>query len=153
VVATKPKALLLSNFKIAIGSLPCARVASVESFTWSAGVQTDTVGNSRPGELHQAKATVPDLKLSISAIDYPVWAEAARKWFIEGRRLEADEMAGRITLLGPNLADELACIDLSNVGFKSFNHPEAIATSDQVERFTVELYVEKMQLGIKDLDG
>ena len=102
-----------------------------------------------------ATASVPDIKLSISSADYAAWADAAKKWFFEGANLEANEMKGRISLLSPTLkdADELGSIDLFNVGFKSFAPEESVANSEQIPRFTVVLYVEKMMLNIKALDG
>jgi hypothetical protein len=61
-------------------------------------------------------------------------------------------MSGRITFLGPNLADDLGSIDLLNVGFKKFERPATVANSEQIERFAVEFYVEKMMLNIKEYD-
>ncbi len=62
-------------------------------------------------------------------------------------------MRGRISLLGPTLkdSDELAAIDLFNVGFKSFAHEDAVAGSEQIAHFTLVLYVKKMMLSIKAL--
>lgn len=148
----KPKAWLTSNFKLSIGKLPCARVATVESFTWRCGVATEALGLVRPGGLASARVTVPDLLLSISMTDHAAWAEAARRWFVEGRHLEADEMNGRLSFLGPSLADTdlLGWIDLQRVGFKSFSHPDTQAGADTAARFTVGLYVEKMSFGLTD---
>ena len=106
-----------------------------------------------PGPLHPPVVTVPDLRLTISSADYDAWAEAAKKWFIDGEHLEGNETAGRITFLGPNLVDELGSIDLVNVGFTKFERPAAVANSEQIERFAVELYVEKMLLNIKEYDA
>lgn len=132
-----PKSWLKSNFKVSIGDLPCARVAQVDAFTWRCAAA--------------ARATVPDLCLHISAVDYPAWQAAARKWFIDGGSLEANEMQGRISLLGATLkdSDELGAIELYNVGFKRFDHEAATPGTEQVARFTVVLYVERMALSIK----
>ncbi len=146
-----------SNFKVTIGDLPCARVASVDAFTWrrarasGAGIGDAHEVGTRPA----ASASVPDITLSISSADYAAWADAAKKWFFKGASLEANEMKGRISLLSPTLkdADELGSIDLVNVGFKSFAHEDATFNSEQIPRFTVVLYVEKMMLNIKTLDG
>jgi hypothetical protein len=147
-VGTRPKAWLCANFKVAIGTLPCTRVATVDSFTWRCAAPA-----SGPGPLHPPVVTVPDLRLTISSADYDAWAEAAKKWFIDGEHLEGNETAGRITFLGPNLVDELGSIDLVNVGFRKFERPAAVAGSEQIERFAVELYVEKMLLNIKEYDA
>ena len=148
---------LCTNFKVTIGDLPCARVASVDAFTWrrarasGAGIGDAHEVGTRPA----ASASVPDITLSISSADYAAWADAAKKWFFKGASLEANEMKGRISLLSPTLkdADELGSIDLVNVGFKSFAHEDATFNSEQIPRFTVVLYVEKMMLNIKALDG
>jgi hypothetical protein len=74
---------------------------------------------------------------------------------VEGASLEANEMKGRISLLGPTMkdSDELGAIELFNVGFKRFDHELAVAGSDQIARFAVVLYVERMALIIKDYEA
>jgi hypothetical protein len=150
------KTWVTSNFKITIGDLPCSRVAKVDAFTWRSPVAAGGVGLPRGVSALQAgRASVPDLSLSISAADYPAWQAAAKKWFIDGACLEANEMRGRISLLGPTMkdSDELGAIELYNVGFKRFDHEEAVSGSDQVARFTVVLYVERMALSIKEYEA
>lgn len=156
-IIPKTAAWLSANFKVTIGDLPCARVVSVDAFTWRCALASrDGIGDAHGAGMPQsATASVPDIKLSISSADYAAWADAAKKWFFEGANLEANEMKGRISLLSPTLkdADELGSIDLFNVGFKSFAPEESVANSEQIPRFTVVLYVEKMMLNIKALDG
>jgi hypothetical protein len=139
---------LSSNFKIAIGNLPCARVASVDAFTWRCVLPAPTAQGERDPTAGLGEVVVPNLKLHISLADYPAWMDAATKWFIGGQRLEGDEMRGRISLLGPDMIEELAWIDLYNVGFKSFAHEDGMQQADDVRRFAVELYVERMALNV-----
>src|SRR5688572_31388516 len=49
-----------------------------------------------------------------SDLDHQAWADAAKKWFIDGERLESHEMQGSITFLGPDMKQELGRIDLMN---------------------------------------
>jgi len=140
---SKTKAWLCSNFRVTIGTLPCTRVATIDSFTWHCPA---------PIAQHKPVVLVPDLRLTISIADYDAWTVAAKKWFIDGEHAEANEMTGKITFLAPNLADELGSIDLLNIGFKKFERPVALANSESIERFAVELYVEKMMLNIKEYD-
>jgi len=151
VVARPGKAWVSSNFKLSLGNLPCARVAAVDAFTWRCELAADSVGVFREPTTQAAKVTVPDIRLTISAADFQPWAEAAKKWFVDGQHLEADEMKGRITLLDPTLneANALGWIDLVNVGFKSFNPPEADTTTDHLMTFSVVLYVEQMNFSLK----
>ena len=145
----KQQPWLCSNFRFELGALPCARVASIESFTWLCTPAADA-GFPRQGA---ATITVPDLRLSISAADYDAWALAAQRWFIDGQHLEGDEMSGLITLLTPDLQTPLGAITLSNVGFKRFSQLPASVGGDSVYRFTVDLYVERMSLRLLQYEG
>ncbi|HUJ58094.1 MAG TPA: phage tail protein [Kofleriaceae bacterium] len=149
----KQKAWLCSNFRVEIGSLPCNRVATVDSFTWKQSVTPDQIGIFREYTKHPAKVTVPDIKLSISYADHQPWADAAKKWFVDGHHLESDEMTGRIVFLDPNMSTELGEISLQNVGFKKFSDEDNEANSDKIKRFTAELYVEKMTFQISVYDA
>lgn len=152
-IGARQKAWLCSMFRVEIGDLPCRRVASVDSFTWKCSVASDQVGMFREPTKHPAKVTVPDIKLSISDADYGPWAEAARKWFIDGHHLEEHEMNGRIVFLDPSLQTEIGEITLLNVGFKKFAKDDFEANSEKIARFSVELYVEKMEFKINEYDA
>jgi len=153
-VGTKQKQWLCCNFRIEIGGLPCTRIATVDSFTWKCAVATDMVGTLVENSKHPAKVTVPDLKLGISMADHQAWADAAKKWFVDGVRTEdKDEMTGSITFLAPDLKTELGRIDLQNVGFKKFSEDDREANSEKIARFNVELYVEKMTFMISAFDA
>jgi T4-like virus tail tube protein gp19 len=152
-IGPKQKAWLCSNFRIEIGSLPCSRIATVDSFTWKCSVSADQIGIFREPTKHPAKVTVPDIKLSISHADHDAWAQAAKKWFVDGHHLEADEMTGRIVFLDPNMTDEIGEIELQNVGFKKFSDEDSEANSEKIKRFNVELYVEKMKFNISSYDA
>jgi hypothetical protein len=152
-IGPKQKQWLPCNFRVTIGSLPCARVASVDSFTWKCSVAPDQVGIFREPTLHPAAVTVPDIKLAISYADHDAWAKAAKAWFIDGKHTEADEMSGSIEFLDPNMKDVLGEITLHNVGFKSFKDEDSEGGSDKIKRFNVELYVEKMEFKITAYDA
>jgi hypothetical protein len=147
-VGPKQKSWLCSNFRIEMGGLPCGRVASVDSFTWKCSVSSDQLGIAHDPARHPAKVTVPDIKLSIGMADYQAWADAARKWFVDGQHREEHEMQGRITFLEPNMKDEIGSIDLINCGFKKFSQGDFEANSERIARFNVELYVEKMAFSL-----
>lgn len=149
----KQQPWICSNFRFTLGTLPCTRVASIESFTWRCEVADDTTGVFREPTKHPAKVTVPDLRLSISQADYDAWAQSARAWFVDGRHLEADEMEGVITLLTPDLQTPLGEIVLGNVGFKRFSPLPAADGSDALYRFKVDLYVERMSLRLVQYEG
>lgn len=156
-VGTKQKSWLCSNFKVEIGDLPCARVASVDSFTWKCSVAPDQIGIHREPTKHPAKVTVPDLKLSVSMADYQPWADKAKAWFVDGMHFDEmkHEMQGKILFLGPDMNDKkpLGEIVLQQVGFKKFSRDDFEANSEKIARFSVELYVEKMEFHINEYDA
>ncbi len=148
VVGKKQQPWLSSDFRFQLGSLPCARVASIDAFTWTC---TPTAGTLfQPDSVATVK--VPNLRLSISAADYDAWAQAAHRWFIDGHHLDGDEMDGLITLLAPDLQAPLGAIALSSVGFLRFAQLPPPG-GDTLTRFVVDLYVEKMSLRILRYEG
>jgi hypothetical protein len=146
---TRQQPWLCSNFRFELGSLPCARVASIESFTWRCMPAAATVFQQHPAP----SIAVPDLRLSISAADYDAWAQAAQRWFVDGRHLQGDELSGMITLLTPDLQTPLGAILLGNVGFKRFSQLPSAGGGDALYRFTVDLYVERMALQLLQYEG
>lgn len=148
----KQKGWLCSMFRVKIGDLPCDRIASVDSFTWKTSIAPDAIGITRFPTKHAAKVVVPDVKLAISMADHDKWADAARKWFIDGHHLDGDEMQGAITFLGPDMKTEYGEVGLKNVGFKKFSEDDKEANTEKIARFNVELYVEEMEFKMKETD-
>jgi hypothetical protein len=149
-IGPKQKAWLCSNFRVEIGNLPCARIATVDSFTWKCAVASDQV--FREPTKHPAKVTVPDINLGISMADYDAWAQAAKTWFVDGFHEEKDEMNGRIVFLAPDMKTELGDIELQNLGFKKFSTDDYEANSEKIARFQVKLYCEGMKFNINYSD-
>ena len=87
---------------------------------------------------------LPNLKLTISMADLDPWQEWFEDFVINGKCSDADELSGRITLLAPDLQEELCRVDLGGVGIVALQMGAAEAHHEDVARFTVELYVESM---------
>jgi hypothetical protein len=152
-IGPKQKAWLCSNFRFTMGGLPCARVASIDSFTWKCAVAADQLGIFREPTKHPAKVTVPDIKVTVSMADYDAWAQAAKKWFVDGEHEEKNEMTGSIEFLNPNMKDVIGSIDLLNCGFKKFNRDDLEANSEKIARFTAEFYCEQMKFNLNYVDS
>ncbi|MDX2089431.1 MAG: phage tail protein [Kofleriaceae bacterium] len=152
-IGAKQKAWLCSNFRLTMGGLPCSRVASIDSFTWKCAVASDAVGIFREATKHPAKVTTPDLKFSISMADYQAWADAAKKWFVDGQHLESDEMTGSIEFLAPDMKKVIGSIDLIGCGFKKFSTDSKEANSEKIARFNVEMYIEGMKFNLNEVDA
>jgi hypothetical protein len=146
------KKWLCSNFKFDLPPLPCARVAKIDSFTWKQAVIEDAVGAFRENTKHPAKVETPNLKVTISMADIEEWRAWHEDFVIRGKCSEADEKNGSITFMGPDLAEELAEIQLHQVGIISIQPAKAEANKEEVARFEVELYVERMSFEYKVAD-
>ena len=141
---SSPRKWLASNFRVEIGSLPTGRVSKIDSLTWKQAMTKDQVGSFRYTTLQSTKIEVPNVKLTISTADMKPWLDWHKDFVIDGQSSEADELTGSITLLGPDLEEELATIHLSNIGIIRLSLDQTEANKESMARFTVELYVEDM---------
>ncbi len=105
----------------------------------------DEVGQFREADLRPAEIEVPDLRVTLSMQDMDAWSDWHRTFVIDGQCDETDELSGSITFLAPDLQEELATIELINVGLISLGMGAQEATKEQASRFTVELYVQEMR--------
>jgi hypothetical protein len=151
-IGTATKKWLCSNWRFELGSLPCQRVAKVDSFTWKQSIIKDEVGAFREPTKHPAKVEVPNLKLTISSADIEEWRQWHQSFVIDGKCADSDELTGSITFLGPDLKEELAEIHFDHVGIISLQAAKAEANNESVSRFEVELYVEEMKFEYKVAD-
>jgi hypothetical protein len=152
-IGPKQKAWIASMFRFEMGSLPCTRVASVDSFTFKCSTTQDATGHFRDPTYHPAKQTIPEVKVSVSMADYEPWANAAKAWFQEGNTLVKNEMQGRLVFLGPDAKAEIGEIEFHNCGFKKFSDQDFETNAEKLARFDVEFYVEKMKFKIKEYDS
>jgi hypothetical protein len=150
---TKHKNCLAANFRAEVADLPCARVASVDAFTWKCEVAPDMLGVNREPTKHPCKVTIPDITMQISMADYDPWEQRCKRWFIDGQHLAADEMQGSVTLLRPNMKDEVGRIDFKNMGFKEFSRDAFESNKTGIARFKVVFYVEGIDFTLKDADA
>jgi hypothetical protein len=152
----KQKMWLTSNFRFELPGLPDKRVARIESFTVShggpgasAGTPSRGVAGGRdvrsgaPGSID-----FPNLLLDISMADLKGWRDWHEDFVVKGNNGDAQEKAGAIVFLSPDMKTELARISLSNCGIMSLAMPAASATAEKISTFRVELYCERMKLAL-----
>jgi hypothetical protein len=140
------KKWLCSNFRFEVSGLEdaCKRVSKVESLTWEQKVVKDEVGQFREPTKHAAALTVPNIKLTISMADIAPWAEWHKSFVIDGKCTDTDEKSATLTLLGPDMQEELLNITFNHVGLISLEQDAVEANSEKVASFTVEMYCEEM---------
>jgi phage tail-like protein len=140
------KKWLCSNFRFEVSGLEeaCKRISKVESLTWEQKVVKDEVGQFREPTKHAAALTVPNIKLTISMADIGPWAEWHKSFVIDGKCTDGDEKQASLTLLGPDLTEELMTINFNHVGLISLEQDALEANSEKVASFTIEMYCEEM---------
>jgi hypothetical protein len=157
--APERKASLCSNFRFEMGSLPCSRVATIESFTWRRTVMPLLIGApgapGAPGAAGsaQARVTVPNIAVEVSMADFDAWLQAATKWFVDGHHGEKDAMSGAIVFLAPDMKAEIGRVTLNNCGFARFAYGTFEANSDKAARFSCEFYVEEMEFTLAETEA
>ena len=148
-VGDPTKGWLTSNFQFSLGDLPCSRVTKIDSFTWRRSFVTDEVGAFREATKHPARVEVPNLTITLSMADIEPWQRWFESFVIDGRCDEEAELSGAITLLAPDLKEELAEIQMSNVGIISLSMHTLEANQEAIARFTVELYCEQFNFAVR----
>jgi hypothetical protein len=147
------KAFLASNFRFEMGGLPCQRISTIDSITWTCAVALDHIGIHREPTKHASKVTVSDFSVEGSMADFDAWQAKATEWFVNGKHLAADEMQGSITILGPDMKEEIGVVELKNCGFKKFSRAALEANSEKVARFKAEFYCEAIGLKLAKYDA
>lgn len=135
------KAWLPSHFKLEIEGIDCSKVNKIEPFTVGQSVGTDS--KAREAALAARRVDFPNLKLTVSeagAQSFIDWHQAS---VVEGKGIEKN---GTLTFFGPTQQGVLMRIKFSNLGIFSLEPSKAETNADQVKRFEVELYVERMEL-------
>jgi phage tail-like protein len=142
------KTAMARNFSVEIDGLECRRVASVDAFTVRQPAARDGVGEREPVQM-RGQTEFPSIRLQLSAGDADGWRSWFRSFVIDGKNTDADEKQGRITLLGPDLKDTIASVDLHNLGIFRLDDDWTTAASLAPGRMiTVELYCESMSLSV-----
>lgn len=140
------KKALCSNFRLDIDGLPCTRVAKIDAMTWKQKVAKDEVGLFRNATKHAAALEVPNIKLTISMADWDPWMNWFKSFVIDGKCADGDEKKGSLTLLGPDMSEELLAISFDHIGIISMEQEAVEANKDSIARFVVELYCEEMYI-------
>ncbi len=139
------KRWLVSNFRLEIDGLDCSRVSKIDSFTIKQKAVTDDIGDARDYQREPGKLEFPNLKISLAEIAAKSWIDWHEDFVIKGNNADAQEKSGALVFLAPNLGVELARIRFFNLGIFKLTPDKAEAGSEQIRRYTAELYCERME--------
>jgi T4-like virus tail tube protein gp19 len=145
-IKTDQKPWLLSNFRLTIDGLDCTRVSRVGSLTVRQPLATDAIGEARDFIKTAGRVEFPSLTVTMSEVSAQGWFDWFDDFVVKGNNDESREKSGSLSLLSPNLAEELMRIDFFNLGIFSIGADKAEASSDSVATVTAQLYCERMEL-------
>lgn len=135
------KGWLCSNFRLEMRGLPTGNVTEIQGALWPSDANGVGSGN---------------LKLTIALADLQAWADWRNSVTTLGKCDDANEKVATLSLLGPDLQEELMVINFNHVGIISLEQDSLEVRADtheanaapqpteQVKHFTVELYAEEM---------
>ena len=134
-------------FRLEVAGLEeaCARVNTIDPVTCKQAVVTDAVGPHRIHSIHAANLDLGNIKCTFSAADIAPWMAWADAWFRQGKCLTSDHKDGAIVFLGP-AGDDIGRIELKQLGLLKFDMGERTANAENVARFTVEMYVQEVEI-------
>jgi hypothetical protein len=139
------KAFVPSNFRISVGDLPCAGVKKIDAMAFKMKVQEDGVGEQR---LCATTVEYPNLVLTIDRADAPKW----EKWFddfaVKGNNGSDKELSGLIEWLTPNTKDQVASLEMKQIGIFELKTDAAEASKDAAANFRVSMYFKEAKFHI-----
>jgi hypothetical protein len=142
--APKGKSWLASNFKLEIDGLDTSRVVRIDPIVFKQAVAGSDVGRQREPTKQATAIQFENLRVTLADAGADSWRSWHEDFVIKGNASDKGERAGRLLLLGPNLKDELARIEFTNLGIIALR-PRLAAGVSQLE---AELYVERLAFAV-----
>lgn len=141
------KQFTAANFRFELGDLPCSRVSKIDAFTVKQTIAM-TTGPRRIVRTDPSGIEFPNLRVTFSAADLPKWSAWFDEFVVNGSNDDQHELSGAIVLLAPDRKQELARVELQQVGIFALRRESAEAGRAQVARAVADLYCERMSLKI-----
>jgi hypothetical protein len=144
-IGPKKKLWLTSNFRLAIDGIDTSRVSRIAPFVVRRPIEIASSGGTTT--LQAGMVDFPALRITLSTAGADSWFDWYEDFVLNGNNGPAAERSGSIALLGPNLVDELARVDLAGLGiYRLTTDRDDDAPPDQLARLTAHLYCEQMTL-------
>ncbi len=140
----KSKSWLNSNFRVELDGLTTDHVTKVDAIEWEQKLVEEKTGKDRKYLFVPAGLTVSNVKITHSARDIADYQTFHKNFLIDGNAEYENEIGGSVTWLTPNLKDELARIDLEQMGLINLQQGDVTANAEDLATFITEWYVEKI---------
>jgi hypothetical protein len=141
----KPKLWSTSNFRVAIDGLVATKVSRIAPFAVRRPIEMVSAGGTP--QIEAGPIDFPSLRITLSMASAASWVDWYEDFVLNGNNGPAGERKGSLTLLAPNLMDELARVDFDGLGiYRLTTDSDEDAPPDQIARMTAHLYCEQMTL-------
>ncbi len=138
--AAKGKAWSACNFKLEVDGLDATRVSRIEGLHFKQSLAS-AAGVGREPSKQASSIQLGNIRVTLPEAGADTWRTWHEDLVLKGKSSDKSERSGRLLLLAANFKDELARIELSNLGIVALR-PRASASG--VSQLEAELYVERM---------
>jgi hypothetical protein len=142
------KSFIPSNFRLEIDGLDASKVNKVDAFTVKQSAVQSSVGEARDQQREPAKLEFPNLKVTLSAASADGWLSWLDDFVVKGNNGQDKEKNGTIYYLATDRQTVLAKVKLYNIGIIRIDQVDSESGSDAIQRYTAELYVERMEFEV-----
>lgn len=142
--AAKQERCMRSNFTVKIPGMATNGVSKVENLSLTRAVAQDNVGEQRIATKSPAKASIPNVVLTVlegTAKDFWTWYDS---FLIKGDNGQEKERTIDVQLMGPDMKTPMLTLQGTGVGMVAMR---PLVGNDNVAKVEVELYVTKWALG------
>ncbi len=148
----KQKLWVTSNFRLNIGSLPCARTSKVEALVIKQKVTEYRDGGEGTVHLLPGRLEYPNLVITFPAVDGTAWQSYFEDFILNGNNGNDHELGGTLDLMGPDLKTVLARLQFLNLGIFRLALAEIDPSNTNVQQFQADLYSEGNRLFVGGLN-
>jgi hypothetical protein len=149
----KQKKWLCSNFRFRLAGLEnaCKRVTKIDSFTVKQSIVEIAAGGSGIRTKHPTTLEIPNLRVTFSAADAKPWQDWFDDFVIKSNTGSGKEKNGTIEFLDPSGKATLGTVNLVRCGIFSLDLESLGGTGNAGPRYAAELYVQGMQVDLKNV--
>jgi phage tail-like protein len=145
------KMVSLQSFAFELGGLPCDGISKIDAMKQEVKFAKAQKGKFRNYVITPTSKSVSNLKVTGDMADYDAWYQSYKRFVIDGKCTDDDEMTGSIIYYAQDQTTELCRLTIGNVGWISLERQKLEAGKDEIDLAIAELYVETCVPEIKAL--
>jgi phage tail-like protein len=145
------KMVSLQSFGFELAGLPCDGITKIDAMKQEVKFAKAQNPQFRSYVITPTSKSVSNLKVTFDMADYDAWYQSYKRFVIEGKCTDDDEMTGSIVYFAQDQTTELCRLTIGNVGWISLERQKLEAGKDEIDLAVAEFYVETCLPEIKAL--